>query len=233
MPCRCNLTRGTQVLARPCLDDKFQQRGLRLLLKICKVHGIIPSSYILLKELIHVGRGYCKGGFGVVSNGEYLGRPVAIKDLETGKENSDATFKVRSINFTHYSCSVFNQRLCREIIIWKHLSHANILSLLGVFVSNDLRCFRILTEWMPNGNVMQYAKSNPEENRLRLVSPLAVSLLFFPFINIPQLSEVVAGVTYLHELKVVHGDLKGVSPMFLMCRYLVDKQGRQTYLLTI
>ena len=29
-------------------------------------------------------------------------------------------------------------------------------------------------------------------------------------LNGPQLSEVMSGVTYLHELGVVHGDLKGV-----------------------
>ena len=52
------------------------------------------------------------------------------------------------------------------------------MPLLGVLVSGDLNCFRILTEWMPNGNVMQFARSNPNENRLRLVSSLAASPRF-------------------------------------------------------
>jgi len=91
------------------------------------------------------------------------------------------------------------------------------MPLLGVSVSVDPRCFHILTEWMPNGNVMQYARSNPEANRLRLVSPLAVFLLFFLlFIDNPQLSEVTSGVAYLHELGIIHGDLKGVSPKLLV-----------------
>jgi len=71
--------------------------------------------------------------------------------------------------------SAFNQWLCREIIIWKHLSHVNILPLFGILMSADLLSLRILTEWMPNGNVMQYAKLNPKENRLRLVSSPAIS----------------------------------------------------------
>jgi len=80
-------------------------------------------------------------------------------------------------------------------------------------MSADLRCLRILTKWMPNGNVIQFAKSNPEENRLQLVSSLAVarSLLF---INRAQLSEVMSGVAYIHDLGIVHGDLKGVCPIF-------------------
>jgi len=32
----------------------------------------------------------------------------------------------------------------------------------------------ILSEWMPNGNVMQYAGSNVEVNRLWIVSPFVV-----------------------------------------------------------
>jgi len=112
-----------------------------------------------------------------VSNGEYLGRPVAIKLLKTNEEDFDRVFK----------------RLCREIVPWKHLSHPNILPLLGISASRDPVCFRILSEWMPNGNVMQYARSNPKANRLRL------------------LSDVMSAVAYLHELGIVHGDLKGAS----------------------
>lgn len=37
-------------------------------------------------------------------------------------------------------------------------------------MSQDQCCFRILTEWLSNGNVMEYTKSNPDANRLRLVS---------------------------------------------------------------
>jgi len=168
-----------QVLARSCLDDKLRQRGLRLVSKICEAHRIIPSSYIIQQELIHVGRVYYHGGFADVSNGEYLGSTVAIKHLRMGEGDSDRIFKVSSLNLTHYHCSAFSQRLCREIISWKHLTHPNILPLLGVSVSADPHRFRILTEWMPNGNVMQYARSNPEANRLRLVRLLVVPLRFF------------------------------------------------------
>ena len=128
---------------------------------------------------MRVGRVHYKSRFAVVSNGDYLGCPVAIKHLTMDKADADATLKVPSINLARCRYSASNQRLCREIIIWKHLSHANIMPLLGVLASGDLRCLRILTEWMPNGNVIQFARSNPSENRLRLVSSLAVPLRFF------------------------------------------------------
>jgi len=70
---------------------------------------------------------------------------------------------------------------------------------------------------------MQYAKSNPKANRLQLVSLLAVSLFFLLFTNGHQLSEIASGVSYLHEFKIVHGDLKGVSPVFSTSFHPADK----------
>ena len=111
-----------------------------------------------------------------------MGFPVAIKRLKMNEENSDRSFRVPSVNPTHYHHSYFTQRLCREIICWKHLSHPNVLPLLGVSVSTDPPCFRILTEWMSGGSVMQYARSNPDANRLKLVS-LLVNLPHSPLIH--------------------------------------------------
>ena len=84
-------------------------------------------------------------------------------------------------------------------------------------MSADPLYFRILTEWMPNGDVVRYARSNPEANRLQLVGLLAVTAIFPLFTTNIQLSQVTSGVAYLHELRVVHGDLKGVREASLMC----------------
>ena len=89
--------------------------------------------------------------------------------------DADRIFKVSLVNFMHHHYSGFTQRLCREVVGWKHLSHPNIFPLLGISMSVDPSTFLILSEWVPNGNVMQYARSNPEANRLRMVGPLAVS----------------------------------------------------------
>jgi len=118
-----------------------------------------------------------------VSDGEYLGNRVAIKRLKMNEGDSDRIFKVSLVSPVRCLCSAFAQRLCQEIICWKHLSHPNILPLLGVSVSAHPQCFRIFTEWMSNGNVMRYARSNPEANRLQLVSSLAVSPQPFLFIK--------------------------------------------------
>lgn len=75
-------------------DDELRRRYILLLAKTCKACGIIPSSYLLQEESIRVGRVFYHGGFADVRDGEYSGRPVAIKYLRIKEEDSDRAFKV-------------------------------------------------------------------------------------------------------------------------------------------
>jgi hypothetical protein len=105
-PCLGDLGRQTQILVRSRLDGKPWQRCLRLLSKICKASRIVPTSYILQQELIRVGRVRYYGGFADVSDGDYLGCPVAIKRLKM-EGDSDRLFKVLAINLMNYPRSAF------------------------------------------------------------------------------------------------------------------------------
>ena len=136
---------------------------------------------------------------------------------------------VTALYRAHHSHLILVQRLCREVLIWKRLSHPNILPLVGVSVAKNPRHFRIISEWMPNGNVMEYTRSNPRANRLRLVSSVVrfLEVLYSDNRN-PQLSEVAFGVTYLHELGIVHGDLKGVRHYTLHGLCIADESHRRT-----
>lgn len=58
------------------------------------------------------------------------------------------------------------QRLCKEVITWKWLRHPNILPLLGVVTVNR---FRMVSEWMPNGNINEFVKDRPNANLQQLV----------------------------------------------------------------
>ena len=59
------------------------------------------------------------------------------------------------------------QGFCREVVIWKTLHHPNVLPLLGVTVTGDR--FVMVSEWMTNGNIKEYTKSNTSADRLGLV----------------------------------------------------------------
>ena len=62
------------------------------------------------------------------------------------------------------------QRLFQEIVIWRRLSHPNVLPALGI--SPKLFPLCVITEWMVDGNIMDFTSKHPEVNRLRLVRPI-------------------------------------------------------------
>ena len=58
--------------------------------------------------------------------------------------------------------------------MWKHLTHPNILSLLGVTVTP----FQLISNWMSGGDLLGYIEKNPNADRLELVGvpPIAITL---------------------------------------------------------
>jgi len=83
------------------------------------------------------------------------------------------------------------QNFCREVVIWKHLSHPNILEFLGVTMIEKEFC--VVSPWMDNGNIVNFLKENREENPLKLLEDAA------------------RGLQYLHSVDLAHGDLKGAN----------------------
>ena len=85
----------------PELNEKLRKQCLHLLYKICKDREILPVSYLLQQDLIHADTLHRRGGFADVSEGDYMGRRVAIKDLRFGtKDGSNKIFKVPNSSTT-------------------------------------------------------------------------------------------------------------------------------------
>ena len=59
---------------------------------------------------------------------------------------------------------------CQEAVMWKHLTHPNILPLLGITICP----FQLISDWMPGGDLPEYIKKNPNVYRLELVGVLPV-----------------------------------------------------------
>lgn len=81
-----------QALAWPELEGNLRKQCLHLLYKVCNASGLLPASYVLREELICVGNTCRSDGFADVSEGEYLGRRVAVEHLRFG--TNDKLFEI-------------------------------------------------------------------------------------------------------------------------------------------
>ena len=92
--------------------------------------------------------------------------------------------------------------------MWKNLSHPNVLNLIGVPDTLEDGSFSMVSEWMANGNIMEYVCSN-DGDHFQLVgfSRIYPCYLLSTF----QLADAIEGLKYLHDANIAHGGLKGVS----------------------
>ena len=68
---------------------------------------------------------------------------------------------------------------------------------------------RLVSEWMPGGELTKYIEKNPDANRIALVG--VPPSLFDPLFSLSlQVCDIAEGLYYLHSRNVLHGDLKGV-----------------------
>jgi serine/threonine protein kinase len=93
--------------------------------------------------------------------------------------------------------------------VWRNLSHPNVLNLIGVSDTIKEGRLSVVYEWMANGNIMEYVRTNAG-NHLKLVGYNRVTP-YHHLLNTLQLEDAVEGLKYLHQTGIVHGNLKGVS----------------------
>ncbi|KAF8196270.1 kinase-like protein, partial [Mycena galopus ATCC 62051] len=117
-------------------------------------------------------------------------------DIYKGKlEKQVVCIKVLRIFTTELRLDTIYKELAREVLIWKELSHPNVLPLLGIDMIARKPSFCLVSPWMKNGNVMAFLEAYPDFNKSSLVRNIA------------------SGLEYLHGLDppVVHGDIKGAN----------------------
>ncbi|CAE6532423.1 unnamed protein product [Rhizoctonia solani] len=125
---------------------------------------------------------FARGAFGDVRRASLRnGTPVAIKCLRFYTQAQDT------------GRHKLEKKSLKEIRVWSFLDHENVLPLLGLCVVNNE--LGMVSELMPNGNIQDYIRKNPDVNRYQLAI------------------HVCAGLVYLHEhpKHVVHGDLKALN----------------------
>ncbi|KAG9093265.1 hypothetical protein FRC07_011498, partial [Ceratobasidium sp. 392] len=80
------------------------------------------------------------------------------------------------------------KRAMRELYFWSKTQHDNVQELLGVIMFQG--CLGMVSPWMDNGTLEEYIRVKPDVDRYDLCIQMA------------------RGVSYLHDIGMVHGDLK-------------------------
>ncbi|KAF8179317.1 G-protein alpha subunit-domain-containing protein [Mycena galopus ATCC 62051] len=162
------------------VDIELSVRKLckRRLRSLVRTHGVLPFTFNVsgLNMPPHPVSG---GGYSDIYKGGLDKEVVCIKVL-------------RIFTTGHQSDKIYKE-LAREVLIWKELSHPNVLPLLGIDLITRKPSCCLVSPWMKNGNVIAFLETYPDFNKCSLVRDIA------------------SGLEYLHNLDppVVHGDIKG------------------------
>jgi len=140
------------------------------------------SQHLVVPNSMHIPD--CSEGAVEVARGGFAN---VLKGTYKGRQ---VAIKVMRVYLTS-DLDIILSRFCQEGVAWKHLRHPNILPLLGVTVGEHR--FAMVSTWMENGNINEFIENNPRANRIAL------------------LADVANGLKYMHDLHMVHGDLKGAN----------------------
>ncbi|KAH8074787.1 kinase-like domain-containing protein [Cristinia sonorae] len=160
-----------------------------VLIKVSLDTEKLPVSLFLKDVQCGLREPIGSGSFGDVYRGTRNGEAVALKKLKTYQKMSDA--KRTSVKKAFH----------KEALFWKNLNHPHILPLLGVddSIFRDNPC--MVLPWMPNGDVYKCIASIRENERM------TDHALFFQIHR--WLREIVDGLAYLHDERIIHADLRG------------------------
>lgn len=165
------------------MEPSLRRKSVRILRRVCGSQIILPRTCILSNITKEGDTAVTPGRFADIWMGSYSGNRVCIKAFYTRAGRSSRIKQVRRQWFVHMIRAFDNLRQClfREIAIWRRLPHPNVLPVLGV--SPELFPLCIITEWMTNGNIMDFTSKHSKANRLHLVRRPPVSPCHFKLNN--------------------------------------------------
>ncbi|KAJ7901599.1 hypothetical protein B0H13DRAFT_2663935 [Mycena leptocephala] len=165
-----------------------KRRLIKALIRLSGDSGLHPRCYTLTG--LELGEHLAGGSFSDVYQGSLSGQHVGIKMMRVfGKRNIDQVLK----------------EFGREALIWRQLSHPNLLPFFGLYQLQNRLC--LVSPWMENGNLQAFLRESQDSYSAdRLIS---------------WILDVALGLRYLHNEHVVHGDLKAenifVTPSLRAC----------------
>ncbi|EGO26974.1 hypothetical protein SERLADRAFT_448085 [Serpula lacrymans var. lacrymans S7.9] len=176
------------ILDYASLSPSLKRRFTSALIRLSSKSGRFPDCMVL-EEVTRLGEDpVAAGSFGEVWKGSFYSEVIAMKVLKV---------------YERSNVKELLKRFSAEIIIWRQLSHPNLIPFYGVYYLNASKTrICLISPWMQNGNVVQYLRREPDIERSYLMLDIA------------------RGLEYLHSGKpgIVHGDLKGENILITSSR---------------
>ncbi|KAK1218197.1 hypothetical protein PQX77_019135 [Marasmius sp. AFHP31] len=168
------------------LDDPRIPRATRstifkVILRLSKRSGMFPKCLTIKNVETLNGVPVAGGSFGDVWKGMIAGQTVCLKVV-----------RVYVASDVQQLVNAYTQ----EAIVWRQLKHPNLLPFVGMYRLNESEgrlC--LVSPWMEQGNLPTFLQNTPRE----CVNHLALA------------SDVASGLAHLHDLRIVHGDIKGLN----------------------
>ncbi|KAF9257037.1 hypothetical protein L218DRAFT_880431 [Marasmius fiardii PR-910] len=167
--------------AKTKFNREYCQKCARWLRLLVNKHYALPPSLFLQDIIMNSMRITAVGGYSDIYKGVFESKLVCLKVLKVYIEDGEEK-KNKDL-----------REFYKETLLWTQLSHANLLPFLGVNITLFPGKLALVAPWMANGEIIKFLKVNPTHNRLRVIS------------------EIAAGIMYLHSRNIVHGDIKGVG----------------------
>ncbi|KAJ1304114.1 hypothetical protein OPQ81_008516 [Rhizoctonia solani] len=98
---------------------------------------------------------------------------------------------IRAYGISGSPAGKYQKRAAKELYTWSKCKHPNVVSLMGLAVFRNT--LAMISLWEGNGNLLQYLSTHGSADRCRLSTSIC------------------AGLAYLHENQIIHGDLKGAN----------------------
>ncbi|KAG9127449.1 hypothetical protein FRC07_013632 [Ceratobasidium sp. 392] len=172
-----------------------------------RIAAVISSEMSISDIIDTLGQHDCQNITQMLDISSCSVRPMArggFGDVYLGKLHDGTAVAVKSIfirNEGQNQGRKHFKRAARELHTWSRCNHPNVARLLG------LAQFRgqiaMVSLWMENGDLRAYVNKYPDVDRFKLCTQVA------------------DGLSYLHSIRIVHGDLKGPN-------VLVSKEGVAT-----
>ncbi|KXN90436.1 PAB-dependent poly(A)-specific ribonuclease subunit PAN3 [Leucoagaricus sp. SymC.cos] len=125
-----------------------------------------------------------EGGYGLIYKGTFNQQAVCVKVVRANESSmtADAKDSVRRILRAQTG----------ELALLAHVSHLNIIPLYGAYFSAENKRICIVTPWMENGDLTEFLRKSNNTSSIQIL----------------LMSDIAAGLQYLHDMDIIHADLK-------------------------